>query len=63
MTHACENCKIHAHYDKNPKSLMGRIWHWHISFCPGWKSYFTSQSPEKQAELRKKYQFTKVYEH
>ncbi|MCR4738619.1 MAG: hypothetical protein K5846_10770 [Bacteroidales bacterium] len=63
MAHACENCKIRAHYDKNPKSLMGRIWHWHISFCPGWKSYFTSQSPEKQAELREKYQFTKVYEH
>lgn len=63
MAHACENCKIRAHYDKTPKSLMGRIWHWHISFCPGWKSYFTSQSPEKQAELREKYQFTKVYEH
>ncbi len=63
MAHTCENCKIRAHYDKNPKSLMGRIWHWHISFCPGWKSYFTSQSPEKQAELREKYQFTKIYEH
>ncbi len=63
MAHACENCKIRAHYDEKPKSLMGRIWHWHINFCPGWKSYFTSQSPEKQAELREKYQFTKVYEH
>lgn len=63
MAHACENCRIRAHYDEKPKSLMGRIWHWHINFCPGWKSYFTSQSPEKQAELREKYQFTKVYEH
>jgi len=59
MAHACENCKIRAHYDAKPKSLMGRFWRWHINFCPGWKSYFTSQSPEKQAELREKYQFTK----
>lgn len=59
MAHACENCKIRAHYDAKPKSLMGRFWRWHINFCPGWKSYFTSLSPEKQAELREKYQFIK----
>ena len=59
MANACESCKFRAHYDAKPKSLMGRFWRWHINFCPGWKSYFTSQSPEKQAELRDKYQFTK----
>ena len=42
---------------------MGRFWRWHINFCPGWKNYFTSQAPAKQAELREKYQFTKTYEH
>jgi hypothetical protein len=42
---------------------MGRFWRWHINFCPGWKNYFTSLSPEKQAALREKYQFTKIYEH
>ena len=26
---------------------------------PGWKGYFTSQSEEKKAELREKYNFTK----
>ena len=54
MAHPCENCKIRAHYDAKPKSLMGRFWRWHINFCPGWKSYITSVSPEKQAELREK---------
>ena len=58
MAHPCENCKIRARYDAKPKSLMGRFWRWHINFCPGWKSYITSVSHEKQAELREKYQFT-----
>lgn len=33
MAHPCENCKIRAHYDAKPKSLMGRFWRWHINFC------------------------------
>jgi hypothetical protein len=59
MAHPCENCKIRAHYDAKPKSLMGRFWRWHINFCLGWKSYFKSLPPEKKAELREKYQFKK----
>jgi len=39
--------------------LLGKFWHWHINFCPGWKGYFTSQSDEKKAELREKYNFHK----
>ncbi len=57
MAHTCENCKFRAHYDKKPNSLLGRFWRWHINFCPGWKGYFTSQSEEKKAELREKYNF------
>jgi len=59
MAQSCENCKFRAHYEKNPKSLLGRFWRWHINFCPGWKAYFTSLSIEKQKELRAKYQFDK----
>ena len=59
MAHACENCKFRAYYDKQPKSLLGRFWRWHINFCPGWKAFFTSQPAEKKEELRNKYQFTK----
>ena len=57
--HQCENCKLRAHYDKSPKSLMGRFWRWHINFCPGWKGYFNRLDDEKKAELRAKYNFTK----
>jgi len=34
--HNCEDCSIRARCDKNPKSLFGRLWRWHINFCPGW---------------------------
>ena len=59
MAQPCENCKLRAHYEKNPNSLIGRFWRWHINFCPGWKRYFTSLDEEKKSELREKYQFTK----
>ncbi len=56
---ACENCGIRNKYDKNPKSLIGRIWRWHIGFCPGWKKYFNSLDEEKKQELTLKYHLTK----
>ena len=28
MKYPCENCKLRAAYDKNPKSLIGRFWRW-----------------------------------
>lgn len=55
----CANCKLRAKYEKSPKSLAGRFWRWHINFCPGWKGYFTSLTPEEQQLLREKYNFTK----
>lgn len=59
MAHACSNCRFRAQYDKNPNSFLGKFWRWHINFCPGWKSYFKAQSPEKKEKLRLKYNFTK----
>lgn len=59
MKHVCTNCPMRAKYDKDPKSLVGRFWRWHINFCPGWKAYFTSLSKEEQKGLRDQYKFTK----
>lgn len=59
MAHQCENCKFRAYYDKKPQSMMGRLWRWHINFCPGWKAYFTSCDADKQQALRDNYNFTK----
>ena len=55
----CANCKLRARYDKNPQSLLGRFWRWHINFCPGWKAYFSSLSEEEKQALRDKYSFAK----
>jgi hypothetical protein len=57
--HNCENCYIRAKYDKNPKSLIGRFWRWHINFCPGWKGYMKSLNEEQKQILREKYQLKK----
>jgi hypothetical protein len=55
----CAKCSFRARYDNNPKSLLARLWRWHINFCPGWKSYFTSLSPEEKAKLAEQYKFKK----
>ena len=51
----CENCKFRGMYDRNPRSLMGRIWKWHTGWCPGWKSYLNSLPGDKRAEVIERY--------
>ena len=51
----CENCKFREKYDKNPRSLLGRIWKWHTGWCPGWKSYIRSLPEETRAAVQEKY--------
>lgn len=58
-TYQCENCKLRANFEKNPKSFMGRFWRWHINFCPGWKAYFSSLDEDAKQALREKYDFRK----
>jgi hypothetical protein len=37
--HRCETCPMRLKAEKNPKSLMSRLWKWHTGWCPGWKAY------------------------
>ena len=55
----CENCGFRDKYDNKPKSFPGRIWKWHINWCPGWKTYMKSLSNEKRIELAEKYNLIK----
>ena len=57
--HNCETCSFRKKYDRNPKSLLGRIWRWHAGWCPGWKGYMQSLDEEKRAELAARYQLKK----
>lgn len=52
---SCENCKLRARYDKKPESFLGRLWHWHAGFCPGWKGYIKGLPEEKKLELLNRY--------
>lgn len=55
----CVTCPFRAKYENNPKSFVGRLWRWHINFCPGWKDYFLSLSAEEKIAVADKYNFTK----
>jgi hypothetical protein len=52
---SCDTCKFRARYDNNPKSLLGRLWKWHIGWCPGWKSYLKSMSDEDREKIKQQY--------
>ena len=57
--HNCENCNFRAKYDNSPRSFLGRLWKWHISWCPGWKRYMTSLPGDERTTLAEKYDLKK----
>ena len=57
--HNCENCGLRARYDKNPRSIIGRLWRWHINWCPGWKRYITSLPIEDRNRISRTYNMKK----
>ncbi len=57
--HSCANCSLRERYDKNPRSLLERIWHWHAGWCPGFKKYITSLPDEQRIEMAKRYSLKK----
>ena len=55
----CETCAFRARYDRNPQSLMGRLWRWHTNWCPGWRSYLRSLPDARRSELVERYDLKK----
>lgn len=53
--HGCPTCFLRGKYDQKPKSLLGRLWRWHITWCPGWKSYMKSLPGEERQEMKERY--------
>ncbi len=51
----CVHCSMRLYYDKKPKSIIGRIWKWHITWCPGWKSYIKSLPVNEKNKITEKY--------
>lgn len=53
--HNCEKCSFRGRYDADPKSILGRLWRWHINWCPGWRGYMKAVDDEKRQELIERY--------
>ena len=51
----CAECKMRRKYEDNPRSFIARFWHWHTSFCPGWKAYYGSLTDEEKIAVKSKY--------
>jgi hypothetical protein len=51
----CATCSFRAKYDDNPRSILGRLWRWHATFCPGWRDYMRSLPDDEQRELIERY--------
>ena len=37
--HRCERCRFRAYAERKPGSIVARLWRWHTTWCPWWKSY------------------------
>jgi hypothetical protein len=35
----CATCPMRLKSEEKPNSLLARIWRWHTTWCPGWKTY------------------------
>lgn len=58
-TAGCATCAFRARYDRNPKSVLGRLWRWHAGFCPGWKRYMASLAEAERRALAERYRLPK----
>lgn len=58
-TAPCGDCKFRARYDRDPRSILGRLWRWHAGWCPGFKGYMMSLPQEERRDLARKYSLTR----
>lgn len=54
--HQCEHCAFRATYDNNPRAFLGRLWRFHIRFCPGWRRYMDGLPEGERKGLAERYQ-------
>jgi len=56
--HNCESCGMRKRHDSRPRSILGRLWRWHINWCPGWRSYVKSMAESDRNEIITRYGLT-----
>ena len=52
---SCQNCPWRKKYDRSPHSLLGRLWRWHINWCPGFKKFLKELDESQRLEIEQKY--------
>ena len=55
MKTLCARCPFRAHYDRKPRSLLGKLWRWHINWCPGWMIYMKSLPDDERETVKQQY--------
>ncbi|MBP7125878.1 hypothetical protein KBD49_05890 [Myxococcota bacterium] len=55
----CARCRFRARYDRDPRSLLGRLWRWHAGWCPGFRAYLKSLPVEERQALADRYGLSK----
>lgn len=55
----CSTCRFRKKYDNNPQSILGRLWRWHTTWCPGWNRYMKNLSEKERKVIAKKYDMPK----
>lgn len=51
----CATCPMRVRYDENPGSFISRLWKWHTSWCPGWRSYLASLPADERKSIVERY--------
>ena len=51
----CAACPWRAKFDARPRSLLGRLWRWHATICPGWRAYMRSLPEETKRDFVERY--------
>lgn len=51
----CSHCAMRKYFDRKPDAIISKIWKWHTTWCPGWKSYLKSLPPNERNDIIKKY--------
>ncbi len=57
--HNCSVCKFRKTYDNRPDSLVGKLWRWHINWCPGFNRYLKSLPMEERQKVAENYNIKK----
>lgn len=51
----CEKCEWRLRYDRNPGSLLARLWKWHTRWCPGWKAFMKALPDDERIALTERH--------